>query len=859
MPSPGFVSITLQPGVNTEPTAAALRAGYAQSNLGRFRSGFFEKLGGWVRYFAFALPGVPRALQAWLDLNENPWLAIGTSGIAGVATLTVIDENGVNTVISPQTKTTDGIPNFATSTGTPTTVTVTDANILNPTTYDLIELRTPIAVGGIVLSGSYPIATVTSPTSFTITAASAATTTRGSLAISAISQANPGVVTYVGADNMANGDLVYIDSVAGMTQVNKRLFTVAGLNTGANTFQLGTTNTTSYTAYTSGGQADFSAVPFFTTATANGASVTVTLQDHGLSAGNSFVLPLTTTLQSSVVTITNASPAVVTWAFSTHGMTGGEPIVFTTTGTLPTGLTAGTTYYVLAASISSTTFRVAATPGGTAINTTGAGSGIHTGTVGSMTVGGTYSVLSVTDVDNFVIAATSAAICNSVVPMNSGNAEILYYIALGPPSGSGTGYSFSTYSSGPYSGTGASSTAQTGTAIAAADWTLDSWNATLMACPANGGIYAWTPLGGFPSASLIAGAPLYNSGIFVTAPRLALLAYGSTVTKDIGIAQDPLIYNISDIGDYTFWATNVVNPTTGASSQAFQSRLPTGSRIVTGAAVQNQLLLWTDLDLYAINYVNLPTIWTQTKVGSNCGTVSRHSVVQLSGVVYWRGRNNFHALAGGAPAVIPCTVWDAIFQNQDTTNLDKCFSVSVTSFNEVWFFGPSSSSPDGNCDLYAKVNVLDGAWDYGSLPRSIGIDQSVVGNPVMATPTGILYSHETGYDADGQPLIPVMRTGYFYLSEGEDFVTVDQFLPDFKFQTFDGSTTSAVVQITFYVADSFTATPRTYGPYNMTTNTEKLDVRFRGRVCAFYMTSTDTGSFWRLGSPKLRTMITGRR
>jgi hypothetical protein len=147
MPSPGFVSITLQPGVNTEPTAAALRSGYAQSNLGRFRSGFFEKLGGWVKYYQFALAGVPRALQAWLDLNENPWLGIGTT-----QALDVIDENGALTGITPQTKTTDGGPNFAT-TASSATVTITDANISSPTTSDTVELRTPVAVGGIVLSG----------------------------------------------------------------------------------------------------------------------------------------------------------------------------------------------------------------------------------------------------------------------------------------------------------------------------------------------------------------------------------------------------------------------------------------------------------------------------------------------------------------------------------------------------------------------------------------------------------------------------------------------------------------------------------------------------------------------------------
>ncbi len=71
-------------------------------------------------------------------------------------------------------------------------------------------------------------------------------------------QANPCVVTYSGADNYANGDEVYISGVVGMTQLNGKRYKVAGVNTGANTFQLtdldgNNINSTSYTAYSSGG------------------------------------------------------------------------------------------------------------------------------------------------------------------------------------------------------------------------------------------------------------------------------------------------------------------------------------------------------------------------------------------------------------------------------------------------------------------------------------------------------------------------------------------------------------------------------------------------------------------------------
>lgn len=78
----------------------------------------------------------------------------------------------------------------------------------------------------------------------------------------------------------------------------------------------------------------------------------------------------------AVVTISNAEPAVVSW--TAHGLPDGTPVTFTTTGALPTGLTADTTYYVVSAATDS--FSVAATPGGSPIDTSGAGSGIHTAT-----------------------------------------------------------------------------------------------------------------------------------------------------------------------------------------------------------------------------------------------------------------------------------------------------------------------------------------------------------------------------------------------------------------------------------------------------------------------------------------------
>lgn len=76
--------------------------------------------------------------------------------------------------------------------------------------------------------------------------------------ITAISQANPGVLTYSGADNFATGDRCLLTGIVGMTELNNSVARVGTVNTGANTLQLLTASganqdTTGFGAYVSGG------------------------------------------------------------------------------------------------------------------------------------------------------------------------------------------------------------------------------------------------------------------------------------------------------------------------------------------------------------------------------------------------------------------------------------------------------------------------------------------------------------------------------------------------------------------------------------------------------------------------------
>jgi len=106
---------------------------------------------------------------------------------------------------------------------------------------------------------------------------------------------------------------------------------------------------------------------------------------------NDELLGFNATGSTSAVTISNASPGVVTW--TAHGLVVNRSVVFTTTGGLPTGLTASTVYFVKTV-LGVDTFTVSATPGGTVIATSSAGSGTHTATASGLVGFGSYEEIS---------------------------------------------------------------------------------------------------------------------------------------------------------------------------------------------------------------------------------------------------------------------------------------------------------------------------------------------------------------------------------------------------------------------------------------------------------------------------------
>lgn len=187
----------------------------------------------------------------------------------------------------------------------------------------------------------------------------------------------------------------------------------------------------------------------------------VTKVAHGLVADSriSFsILP-----NKTAATISVASPAVVTMA---NSFVAGQPIMFETSGRLPVGitpagpgvyaggggLTAGTTYYVLASGLSATEFQFSASVGGAAVNTSNptvtisnaspgvvteathgrsAGDAIQLATDGALPTGlavaTTYFVKTVLDPDTYTVSATPEGAAINTSSAGSGTHTIVQF------------------------------------------------------------------------------------------------------------------------------------------------------------------------------------------------------------------------------------------------------------------------------------------------------------------------------------------------------------------------------------------------------------------------------------------------
>jgi hypothetical protein len=606
----------------------------------------------------------------------------------------------------------------------------------------------------------------------------------------------------------------------------------------ANQFEIQATDVLGNPAFPTSNVTNGGAVPAFSL-TSGSAVVSVTLNDHGYQVGDDFPVLVQTVVggvtfygnytvasvsSANIFSITASSSATTTPTISASGTGSVATLTYASSYNIPVGSTivvAGVTpagyngtYTVTASSSGSVSYA----------NTT----------TGAITVPGTI----------FVSAASE----------NAGLAQLTFYNGIGPL-GVGTGYGVGGYGSGGYGSGVAPSANPPLPPITTTDWTLDNWGSTLLSCPLNGPIYEWSPITSSAVATIIPQAPNVNNGMFVAMPQRQVIAWGSTFNG----VQDPLLIRWCDIENYNVWIAQITN-------QAGSYRIPKGSRIVQCIQGPQQGLIWTDLGLWAMQYVGQPYVYQFNEVGTGCGLIGRRAAGSMGGVVYWMGQSQFYKLSGAGVETIFCPVWDVIFQDLDTTNLNKIRIAANSRFNEISWFYPTKSD-GGEINAYVKYNIGLNQWDYGTLSRTAWINESVLGPPIGAgvlpgNTNNFLIQHETSTDAVSSTNDPIamnssFETGYFALSEADVKMFIDQVWPDMKWGYFGGSQ-GATVKLTFYATDYAGQTPLTYGPFTLTQSTTFVTPRMRGRLVAIKLESNDIGSFWRIGNMRYRIQQDGK-
>ena len=469
---------------------------------------------------------------------------------------------------------------------------------------------------------------------------------------------------------------------------------------------------------------------------------------------------------------------------------------------------------------------------------------VHVSTaVGGITIVGDYLILSIVDADNFTIDGGVAAGSSTSGNENANAAHAHYLLSNGLATDQAlTGWGAGGWGVGVWGSSSASSAIQP-----LRNWFLDNFGQLLMALYTNGPLYVWTPPVAFENvAAIVATAPTMGAGMFVAMPQAQVVILGAEVSG----SQDFMLIRWSDIGDYTNFTATVTN-------QAGSFRLSRGSKIVGGFQAPKVSLIWTDQDLWSMSYVGLPFIYDFVVEGANCGLIAPKAMAQLGNEIFWMSLKGFFKTAGQGVTPLPCTVWDQIFADLDTNNLDKCFAGADSSFNEVFFFYPSLSGGTGEIDSYAKYNMTAGpeaGWDFGSLVRTAWIDINAFGEPISVDGDAILQQHEMGNDSDGSAMTGVFaESGYVDIAQGTQYIYVRQIIPDIQMT---GS--NQEVTFTIYGTDYPGGTVRTYGPYTVTPTTTFLTTNIRARQLAFKIQSDADSVWWRMGAVRYLGAPAGR-
>jgi hypothetical protein len=426
--------------------------------------------------------------------------------------------------------------------------------------------------------------------------------------------------------------------------------------------------------------------------------------------------------------------------------------------------------------------------------------------------------------------------------------------------------------------------------LAPGSWSLDNYGQILVATIKNGKTFTWNPsTAGRLSirATVVANAPTASICSVVSDRDRHLFLFGTETTIGDPTTQDPMLIRFSNQEDINTW-----NPTVTNTAGTF--RLDTGNEIIGALQGKDYILVLTDQAAYTIQFVGPPFTFSIRQVGTNCGCIGQHAMVYAQGAVFWMGYGGGFFAFDGTVKQIPSLVEDFVFTsigdnlgiNYDSSQIVYAYHNSL--YNEVgWNYAKSGST---QVDRNVVYNFVENTWSVGTLARTTYNDAVTfdlpyatqynrTGTPTFPTINGVTntygsskyWAQETGVnevDASGNAtaIAAYIKSGDYDISEqglggdGQLIMRVKRFIPDFK--SLEGN-----VKITLFFRDypannestPSTTPPLITGPFTITSSTDKVDTRVRGRQVSLKIENDALNETWRYGTLRLDIEAGGRR
>jgi len=425
----------------------------------------------------------------------------------------------------------------------------------------------------------------------------------------------------------------------------------------------------------------------------------------------------------------------------------------------------------------------------------------------------------------------------------------------------GTGWGAGTWSRGTW-GSGASLEVSGQTLRI---WSHDNFGEDLLINVRDSDIFYWDKTNGLSTRAVklssLAGAtttPTIAKQVLVSDLDRHVIAFGCDSELNPGV-QDPLLIRFSDQASLTEWNSTATNT-------AGDLRLGAGSEIITAVETRQQVLVFTDVSLHAMQFLGPPFTFGISTLSENITIAGPLAAIAVEDQVFWMGAEEFYVY-GGAVQRLPCTVRDYVFSDINSDQLEKVTAGTNTAFSEVWWFYPSASSEEN--DSYVVYNYQQQIWYYGSLNRTCWLDRGVESLPVAAASDHVLYYQELGFD-DGSTnpatgIDAYIESSQISLGEGDQFAFLKRMIPDLTFRNSTNQTPQATMTLkarnfpggAYLQSNSKNVEKTATVPVEQFT--DQVHVRLRGRSFAFKIQTTETGTTWRLGSPRVDVQPDGMR